>query len=218
MPRGSGYPKDPIVDRRTRPNLDEREVFTPHGLRCARPYLIVTELARAAAADEATISDLRIFKRVIRAAAKDDRRLVKRWRRLLESRPFPGGAILEDELFNDFERTLDVRSDGEVDLVDLCREYGLPIPFTNVKVHGFEVDGWYPDHGVFAEVDTYETHGDRVSFERDHKRLTALAAHGIRSFPVTTIRMRSEPAAVAAELEATLAHALEARRQRGDCG
>lgn len=205
VPRKSGYRKDPLVERLARPNLSEPDVFAPRGIRCTTPYRTVLDLAEAAAKKHARPVDLRVFKRVIRAAANDDDRLAERWRNALKNRPFAGGEILSHELFDGFERTLDVRSDGEVDLVDLCREFGLPIPFTNVTVHGWPVDAYFPEHGVFAEVDTYGTHGNTVSFNRDRLRITGLGRYGLRPFPVTTDRIRYEPAAVAGELGATLA-------------
>ena len=205
IPRDSGYRADPVVERYARPGLEEQDVFRPRGLRCLRPYAVVLDLAAAATGDEADIRDLRVFKRVIRAAAKDDRSLVRRWRNALDDGSFVGSRILSDELFPGFERTVDVRSDGEVDLVDLCRAHGLPVPTTNALVHGFLLDGFWSDHGLYAEVDTYETHGDEVSFERDRQRTSTLSGHGLRAFPVTTRRMRVKPTAVAGELRAALA-------------
>lgn len=205
IPRESGYRKDPAVERRADPRLVEADVFAPRGLRCLRPQRLIVRLAAAAAGRDADVRDLRVFKRVVRAAAKDDDRLVPRWRAALEAGSFAGSSVLAAELFPGFERTLDVRSDGEVELVDLCVRFGLPIPQTNVWVHGFEVDGYWEAHGVFAEVSPFETHGDEVSVERDQQRISVLSGFGLRAFPVSTRRMRSEPAVVAASLGAALA-------------
>lgn len=70
----------------------------------------------------------------------------------------------------------------------------IPTPETNVRMHGFEADFFWPAHKLVVEIDTYLTHGDRLTFERDRRKQTAFALAGL-----TTLRVTEEtlPRAVA---------------------
>jgi hypothetical protein len=49
------------------------------------------------------------------------------------------------------------RSGLEDTLPQLCRDYNLPIPLTNVKLPGGCIaDGYFPDHGLIVELDSRE--------------------------------------------------------------
>ena len=51
------------------------------------------------------------------------------------------------------------RSEAERRLKALCRKAQLPLPKTNAIVAGFEVDAYWPAHGLVVEVDGYGCHG-----------------------------------------------------------
>lgn len=80
---------------------------------------------------------------------------------------------------------------------DLARKAGLPPPSMNYVVGGYELDAYWPDHRFAVELEVYETHGDRASFEAypvRHEELLLLL--GIESIRVTGPRLEREPATV----------------------
>lgn len=87
----------------------------------------------------------------------------------------------------------------------------LPEPQTNVRVHGYSVDAYWPELGVVVELQGYQFHSGRRAFERDTRKGAKLSATGLSLSYVTWLQMRNEPFAVVARLAQTLARA-EARR------
>jgi very-short-patch-repair endonuclease len=77
------------------------------------------------------------------------------------------------------------RSDFEAALVALCDDYGIPRPQTNVQVHGYEVDAYWPDRKLAVELDSWEFHGTRHAFEGDRERDADLHAHGVATLRFT---------------------------------
>src|SRR5438270_682951 len=61
----------------------------------------------------------------------------------------PGTPLLRPHLDN---RQNPTRSGGEDDLVAFCARYGLPVPRINTRVHGFEVDAYFPVERVIVEL------------------------------------------------------------------
>lgn len=99
------------------------------------------------------------------------------------------------------------RSDAERLLLSLVRRAELPPPLVNARVHGFEVDFYWPHAGLVLEVDGHAFHSDRGAFERDRARDQALVAAGLRVIRVTWRQMTLAPLAVLARI----AQALRAR-------
>lgn len=89
----------------------------------------------------------------------------------------------------------------------VCRRSGLPLPRVNVLVEGFEVDAFWPDARLIAEVDGWEFHKARAAFERDRARDAALLVAGYRVVRVTHGRLRDGPAEVAETIRRLLAAA-----------
>lgn len=85
------------------------------------------------------------------------------------------------------------RSDVERDFRKLVREAGLPAPAMNYVVAGYELDCWWEEARLAVEVDTYGTHGSRLSFEEDRKRQRKLGLLGIRLERVTDRQLAAEP-------------------------
>jgi hypothetical protein len=100
-----------------------------------------------------------------------------------------------------------VRSEAESRGLRLFRDGGLPEPLTNARVHGFELDYYWPEHQTAVELDGYRYHGNRESFERDHRRATILASHGIHVIPVTWRQIVEEPVATAVRIAQALVRA-----------
>jgi very-short-patch-repair endonuclease len=97
------------------------------------------------------------------------------------------------------------RSEAEARLLALIRAADLPTPQTNVRVHGHEVDFYWPQHRLVVEVDGYAYHATRNAFERDRLRDTHLQARGIQVGRITWHQIARTPEALIARLAATIA-------------
>jgi very-short-patch-repair endonuclease len=98
----------------------------------------------------------------------------------------------------------ETRSELERRFLRICREAGLPPPAVNVPVAGLEVDFLWPAARLVIELDGYEFHRDRASFERDRRRDAILQLAGYRVLRVTHRRLVEETASVVAELRTML--------------
>jgi Transcriptional regulator, AbiEi antitoxin len=85
------------------------------------------------------------------------------------------------------------RSDLERDFLAAVVTAGLPDPMTNWVVLGYELDFYWPDHRFAVELDVFETHGTRESFESDRLRQEDLKLAGIELTRVTGLRLEREP-------------------------
>ena len=85
------------------------------------------------------------------------------------------------------------RSDWEDGFPVFCVHHGLPNPILNVRVHGYEVDAWFPDHKVAVELDGWDFHRDRDAFERDRERDAHLLQFGIETVRITWERIHTSP-------------------------
>lgn len=106
-------------------------------------------------------------------------------------------ALLEDPRMT--------RSEKERALLELIDAAQLPRPITNVRLHGYLVDAYWPAAGLIVEFDGWNAHGHRGAFERDRKRDQVMLAHGLRVLRVTGRQLGHEPIAVAARIAMTLA-------------
>jgi very-short-patch-repair endonuclease len=96
------------------------------------------------------------------------------------------------------------RSEAEERLKRLCKAAALPMPRTNARVAGYEVDAFWPAHKLIVEVDGYKYHRTRGRFERDRRKDAALTVAGYRVIRITWRQLRYEPYSVAAQLGALL--------------
>ena len=120
----------------------------------------------------------------------------------------PGAARIRELVDKELPHT---RSDFEAAFVDLCDRYGLPRPVMNAKLHGFEVDAQWREHGLAVELDSWRHHGTRAAFERDKVRDAELHAHGITTLRFTYHQVTRRHRWVAAQLSPALGR----RSQRG---
>ena len=91
----------------------------------------------------------------------------------------PGSARLAKALkvhWPDLART---RSKLERDFLFLIEGAGLPRPLVNVRVCGFRVDCFWPQHKVAVELDGAQGHSTERQVSRDHGRDLTLRAAGI---------------------------------------
>ena len=78
------------------------------------------------------------------------------------------------------ERPVFTRSGLERRFLEVVREAGLPEPAMNLFVAGYEIDAYWTDQRFGVELDVYETHGSRLSFEEDRERDDELLLAGSR--------------------------------------
>lgn len=84
------------------------------------------------------------------------------------------------------------RSEFEDAFLAFTEVYGLPTPQTNVKIAGHVVDAYFPDHRLIVELDGYEFHKDRATFESDRDRDANHAAMGLSTLRITWHRLTSD--------------------------
>lgn len=85
------------------------------------------------------------------------------------------------------------RSQLERRFLDLLAGAGLPLPTTGHNEAGYELDVYWPELRFAVELDVYETHGTRKSFEDDRLRQEDLKLAGIELTRVTGRRLEREP-------------------------
>jgi len=120
------------------------------------------------------------------------------------SRGFRGVARLRNAMLAHRPRAF-TRSGLERQFLRLASRAGLPTPSMNLFIEGYELDAYWARERFAVELDTYDYHGDPISFERDRLRQEDLKLAGIEMTRVTGIRMDREPEAVAARLRRLLA-------------
>lgn len=84
------------------------------------------------------------------------------------------------------------RSEAERLFRELIREARLPEPQTNVCLHGYEVDAYWPEHRLAVEIDGYVYHRSHSAFERDPRKSATLQAEGIAVMRFTWNQLRND--------------------------
>jgi hypothetical protein len=107
-----------------------------------------------------------------------------------------------------FVATTDGLTDSalEDEFREFCATWGIPQPATYTRLNGFRADAYWPDEQLIAELDGWDFHNTRVDFESDRARDAANLAAGIPTIRITRLRMRNEPAKLAAEILQILQH------------
>ncbi|HUF85714.1 MAG TPA: DUF559 domain-containing protein [Acidimicrobiia bacterium] len=99
----------------------------------------------------------------------------------------------------------------EVKTWRLLKTSGLPMPVRQhqVRINGrtYRIDFAWPDRKVALECDGYESHGGRVAFRRDRRKLAALGAAGWLVIPATWEDITRHPNDKLREVRAALAQA-----------
>lgn len=96
------------------------------------------------------------------------------------------------------------RSELERRFQVLCREARIPEPSANVVVSGWLVDFFWAPQRLVVEVDGYDWHKSRRSFEDDRRKDVALQLAGYRVARFTQPRLKDEPGKVAREVKQLL--------------
>jgi very-short-patch-repair endonuclease len=85
------------------------------------------------------------------------------------------------------------RSRLEDDFLAFTRRHGLPIPETGQRIAGHLVDFVWREQRLVAELDGWEFHGTRASFESDRDRDADLLVEGFRTVRITSRRLEQSP-------------------------
>ncbi len=106
--------------------------------------------------------------------------------------------------FLDGARSGPTRSEFEDAFTEFARQYGLPAPLVNTHVLGYEADVLFPEQRVIVELDGWDFHSDRATFESDRDRDAELLAAGYLTVRITWERLKSQPAREAGRLRRIL--------------
>lgn len=115
-------------------------------------------------------------------------------------------GFLGEQIGEDFSR-----KEAERIMWRLIRQSGLPMPRRNVRVHGHELDFYWPELGLNVETDGVRWHSSRRKVNNDRERDGDLAPHGIQVLRFTWDQLK-QPTRVVARLAATVALAEQRRR------
>jgi len=85
------------------------------------------------------------------------------------------------------------RSPFEDDFRAFCARYGLPEPDTEATVCGYDVDALFEPEKVIVELDGWDFHSSRHSFESDRDRDAETAAAGFLTVRITKERLEGQP-------------------------
>jgi len=99
------------------------------------------------------------------------------------------------------------RSKVEKEFVRWLEHRDIPVPCLNERFGPFTLDGIWREARLVVEIDTFETHGTRHSFEVDRRRDAYTAARGLRTIRVTPGRWRHDGDRLERDLRLALAHA-----------
>jgi putative AbiEi antitoxin of type IV toxin-antitoxin system len=150
-----------VRSRRTRPGIRthrsttlQGDVWTHHGIRTTNPVRTLADIAPRRTDRQLTrlINDARRAQHLNPTALR--RLLVRcpRARELVDPTQNPTRSGLED------------------DFVAWIARHNLPMPRLNVPFHGREVDALYEDQRLIIELDDWLYHGDRSTYNADHRR------------------------------------------------
>jgi very-short-patch-repair endonuclease len=116
---------------------------------------------------------------------------------VIKREPRRRGAPVVRALLHDPRMT---RSEKERLLLRLIDAAQLPRPLTNVRVHGYLIDAFWPVERLAVEFDGRDAHDHLLAFDGNRRRDQVLLAHGVRTMRVTGRHMQGEPVAVAVRI------------------
>ena len=121
---------------------------------------------------------------------------------VLEREPRRRGAAVLKALLSDPRMT---RSERERALLKLIAQAELPKPLTNVRLHGYLVDAYWPEQRLVLEFDGWQAHGHRLAFDGDRKRDQVMLAHALRVLRATDRHLAHESVALVVRIGQSLA-------------
>jgi very-short-patch-repair endonuclease len=89
------------------------------------------------------------------------------------------------------------RSGGEKRMLAALAEAGVRRPAVNNFIEGYELDFYWGPERLAVELDSWEYHRSRRSFEEDRERQENLAMAGVETIRISGTRLKREPRQVA---------------------
>ncbi len=169
---------------RSRPSLDAGSVVVRYGIPVTHPVQTLIDLA----------TELKMLRleRAVNEADKLDLIDPETLRTALDAYVgVPGVKALRTMLDRHTFRLSD--SDLEVYFRPLAMAAGFPLPLTKHWVLGFEVDFWFPDHGLIVETDGLRYHRTPSQQARMVKRDQTHTAAGLRVLRFTHWQIAHAP-------------------------
>ncbi len=205
--RDAGRRRAGIHVHRHAESLDSRDVTRRHNI-----PIVVPALALLDTAPELSSRDLeRTFDGALKA------RIVTRAAvaaTIARHRRHPGAARLAALTQAELRTSTVPKSMAEERFLELARAGGLPIPEVNVQVGRYKVDALWRDVGLIVEIDGYEFHSTRRSFDEDHERDQYFADHNLAVTRFTRDQVVTAPAVVLVRLTQRLTSLLNAQSPR----
>lgn len=203
---GAGPPLAPIHVTMTAADRGRRPGICPHRVRRIAPADVATVEGVPVTTPARTLVDLagrirpRVLEQAIGAAERlglvDQRALLAALSRVPNSK---GAALIRRLISADGEPYF-TRSAAEDRFLELARRGDLPVPETNVRLGGYEVDFLWRCERIVIEVDGFAFHSSRPTFEDDRERDARLAVMGFQVVRVTWRQLTREPHAVLVRL------------------
>jgi very-short-patch-repair endonuclease len=178
----------------------------PHGVRLHQTRFLppehttieagipVTSLERMFLDTAARLDECQLEHDLVAADRSGRLRWMELWRLVTDhGRGRRGVRRLKRVMLRADPRFVDAASPAEIDFLVLCRREGLKLPQVNALVEGHLVDFYWPRERVVVETDSYDFHGDRPAFERDHRSTVKLEVAGYRVLRTTFRMLRDEP-------------------------
>jgi very-short-patch-repair endonuclease len=97
----------------------------------------------------------------------------------------------------DYQEKGFTRSGGEKRMLVALADANVRRPLVNTFVEGYELDFYWEAERFAVELDSWEHHRSRRSFETDRERQEKLAMAGIETIRISGTRLKREPGAVA---------------------
>ncbi|HUA05787.1 MAG TPA: DUF559 domain-containing protein [Solirubrobacteraceae bacterium] len=169
--------------------LEPADATTINGLK-------LTSIARTIC-DLAATESARDTERAFQEALFRDKTIDRAVAAVLQREPRRRGARVIRSLLNDPRLT---RSERERRILKLIAQAQLPKPLTNVPLHGYVADVFWPQHNLILEFDGWQAHGHRHAFESNRKRDQVMLAAGLRTLRATDRQLTNEPIALTARI------------------
>jgi very-short-patch-repair endonuclease len=95
-------------------------------------------------------------------------------------------------------------SELEDKFVAFLKRFEIKMPELQFPMDGRILDAFYPEEGVIVELDSWQFHRDRATFERDREKDALAAANGLITVRITDDRLEQAAEAEARRLQKIL--------------
>jgi very-short-patch-repair endonuclease len=117
----------------------------------------------------------------------------------------PGTTRLRQALTEHQPRLARTKSDLEVAFLELCESAGIPLPETNERIAGWEVDALFRSHRIAVELDGHGNHRSPAQIRRDRRKELALRTAGLQPVRYSDEQVKNQPNEVIADVLRLLA-------------